>query len=72
MLVLSRRKKQEIVLIVAGRTIHIRIVDVRGKRVRLGVTAPSDVAVQRDEIWNRMHQWRPNNEVCHGPANKVR
>lgn len=48
MLVLSRTKDQSIII---GDNIKITIVDVRGDKVRLGITAPKDVSVHREEIW---------------------
>lgn len=48
MLVLSRTKDQSIII---GDNIKITIVDVRGDKVRLGITAPKDVPVHREEIW---------------------
>jgi len=47
MLVLSRKVDQAIVI--AGK-IRVVVADVRGATVRLGVQAPPDVAVDREEI----------------------
>jgi carbon storage regulator len=47
MLVLSRKSGQEIVI--AG-NIRVRVLEVRGNRVRLGFTAPDDVEIQRAEL----------------------
>lgn len=49
MLVLSRELDQEIV---AG-DIRIRVVRIEGKKVRLGITAPREVPVDRAEIHER-------------------
>ncbi len=48
MLVLSRRKEEEIVL--PGLGITLKVLDVKGKQVRLGVSAPRDVAILRGEL----------------------
>lgn len=48
MLVLSRKKDEVIVI---GDNIVITIVDIRGDKVRLGITAPNDVAVHRQEVY---------------------
>ncbi|MDH7600438.1 MAG: carbon storage regulator CsrA [Sedimentisphaerales bacterium] len=48
MLVLSRTKDQSIII---GDNIKITIVDVRGDKVRLGITAPKDIPVHREEIY---------------------
>jgi len=47
MLVLSRTKDEVIVI---GDDITVRIVDVRGDRVRIGITAPPEVSIVRSEL----------------------
>lgn len=47
MLVLSRKWNEEI--IIAG-NIRVKILEISGNRVRLGVSAPDDVPVLREEI----------------------
>ena len=51
MLVLSRKSGESIVL--PGSDVTITVVRVSGNRVRLGITAPSDVVVHREEIWRQ-------------------
>jgi len=53
MLVLSRKVGEEIVV---GSNIHITVVAVRGENVRIGISAPKDVAVDRQEV----HEKRQN------------
>lgn len=48
MLVLSRKKNENIVI---GDNIKVYIVDVRGDTVRLGVVAPDNVPIHRDEVY---------------------
>ena len=48
MLVLSRQRDESIVI---GDDIIITIVDIRGEKVRLGITAPAHVPVHRKEIY---------------------
>lgn len=48
MLVLSRKKDEDIVI--AEGEIVIRVIDIRGDRVRLGIEAPNDIPVHRREI----------------------
>jgi carbon storage regulator len=48
MLVLSRRPGEEVVI---GNNIRLTVVAVRGNQVRLGVTAPPDVPVLREELF---------------------
>ncbi len=47
MLILSRKVHQEIVI---GNGISITIVAIRGKQVRLGIKAPPQVTIRRDEL----------------------
>lgn len=47
MLVLSRKFGEEIVI---GSDIKIEVIEIRGKKVRLGITAPQQVSVLRAEI----------------------
>lgn len=41
-----------------GDNVEVFIVDIRGDKVRLGINAPSDVAVHRKEIWLRINKER--------------
>lgn len=57
MLVLSRHVGE---IICVGNDIQISIVDIRGDKVRLGITAPKEVSVDRIEI--RQAKERGNEE----------
>jgi len=48
MLVLSRQRDETIMI---GDDIEITVVDIRGDKVRVGITAPSRIAVHRKEVW---------------------
>ena len=48
MLVLSRKKDERIVI---GGNIVITVIEVRGDKVRLGIEAPNDIPVHRQEVW---------------------
>ena len=48
MLVLSRHRDESIMI---GDNIVITIVDIRGDKVRLGIQAPTNVPVHREEIY---------------------
>jgi len=48
MLVLSRKPDESIVMPEAG--IVVTVLSVQGNRVRLGITAPADVTVFREEL----------------------
>jgi carbon storage regulator len=53
MLVLSRCKDESIMV---GERVEITIVDVRGNKVRLGITAPRSVPVHRKEVFDAIHR----------------
>jgi carbon storage regulator len=54
MLVLTRKAGQEIVI---DGGIRITIVAVKGERVRVGVTAPPEVRVDREEVHRQIHEF---------------
>jgi carbon storage regulator len=56
MLVLSRKVGQRIIL---GADIEITVVQIQRQRVRLGVTAPRDVPVNRCELRKRIPKDHP-------------
>lgn len=48
MLILSRKKDESIII---GDNIEISIVDIKGDHVKLGINAPKDVKVYRQEVY---------------------
>ena len=48
MLVLSRTRDETIMI---GDDVQITVVDIRGDKVRLGITAPAEVPVHRKEVY---------------------
>lgn len=59
MLVLSRKANEAIVV---GNNVIITIIDVRGDRVRVGIDAPLDVSVHRQEVHDRICAGEPKSE----------
>jgi len=49
MLVLSRQRDETIMI---GDEVEITVVDIRGDKVRLGITAPARIAVHRKEVYD--------------------
>jgi carbon storage regulator len=49
MLVLSRRVGEVIVI---GGMVRVKVVELRGNKVRLAIDAPREVAVDREEVWD--------------------
>ena len=67
MLVLSRKRDEDIVI---GGTVVIRVVDIRGDKVRLGIEAPAEMPVHRREVWEAIERERRNkDEGFDGPQN---
>lgn len=52
MLVLSRKKNESIVI---DEKIVITVVEIRGDKVRLGIEAPKEVPVHREEVYRAIH-----------------
>jgi carbon storage regulator len=59
MLVLSRQRDETIMI---GDDIEITIVDIRGDKVRLGITAPATIPVHRKEVYEAIQ--RENREAA--------
>jgi len=53
MLVLSRKRDEKIVI---NENIVITVVEIRGDKVRLGIEAPSDVSVHRQEVFEAIRR----------------
>ncbi len=68
MLVLSRYKDQSIYI---GDDIVVTIVDVRGDRIRLGIEAPANVPVHRQEIYEAIQRENAEGTGCREADVKV-
>ncbi|HEY2880915.1 MAG TPA: carbon storage regulator CsrA [Pirellulales bacterium] len=53
MLVLSRQRDESIII---GDNIVVTIVDIRGDKVRLGINAPTEVPVHRQEVYEAIQR----------------
>ena len=51
MLILTRRVGETLMI---GDSVTVTILGVKGNQVRVGITAPKDVAVHREEIYQRI------------------
>ena len=56
MLVLSRKKNESIVI---NNDITVTVVEIRGDKVRLGIVAPKEVPVHRQEVYDAIHAGKP-------------
>ncbi len=54
MLVLTRRKLEQLVITLGDQTVLVRVLEVSRDRVRLGIIAPKEVAVHREEVARRI------------------
>src|SRR5438093_1300440 len=53
MLVLSRQRDETIMI---GDDIEVTVVDIRGDKVRLGITAPKAISVHRKEVYDAIRR----------------
>ena len=60
MLVLSRQRDESIMI---GSDVEITIVDIRGGKVRLGITAPKSIPVHRREVYDAIQREKSEKEA---------
>lgn len=65
MLVLSRKKDEKIII---GDKITIMVIEIRGDKVRLGIDAPKDVTVHREEIYQAIKREQQTQNSTNVPA----
>lgn len=68
MLVLSRSKNESIVI--GDQLIRIVVVDIRGDKVRLGIDAPPDISVHRQEVFDAIQKNGPRNLTIKDRSNE--
>jgi carbon storage regulator len=64
MLVLSRHRDESIII---GDDIVVTIVDIRGDKVRLGIQAPTEIPVHRQEVYEAIQRER----AAHNPGDQA-
>lgn len=60
MLILTRRVGETLMI---GDDVSVTVLGVKGNQVRIGVNAPRDVGVHREEIYDRIQNETPIKEV---------
>jgi len=58
MLILTRRVGESLMI---GDEVNVTVLGIRGNQVRIGVNAPKDVAVHREEIYDRIQDEKTDN-----------
>ncbi|MEH6625131.1 MAG: carbon storage regulator CsrA [Motiliproteus sp.] len=59
MLILTRRVGETLMV---GDDVTVTVLGVKGNQVRIGVNAPKEVSVHREEIYQRIQKEKENNE----------
>lgn len=59
MIVITRQKDESIMI---GDKVEISIIDVRGDKVRLGISCPRSISIHRKEIWEAMQREKKKKE----------
>ena len=65
MLILTRRIGETLMV---GDDVTITVLGVKGNQVRIGVNAPKDVAVHREEIYERIQSEKGGNDTENEPS----
>ncbi len=59
MLILTRRMGETLII---GDDVNVTVLGIKGNQVRLGINAPKDVSVHREEIYLRIQQERTGDD----------
>lgn len=68
MLILTRRVGETVMI---GNEVTVTVLGVKGNQVRIGVNAPKDVPVHREEIFERIKREQDQDSGVRAPAAKI-
>ena len=68
MMVMSRQRDESIMI---GDNVEVVIIDVRGDKVRLGITAPKSIPVHRREIYDAIQREKSHAKECRSQPRDV-
>lgn len=68
MLILTRRVGETLMV---GDDVTVTVLGVKGNQVRIGVNAPKDVAVHREEIYDRIRKENEGGEASKAPTDNT-
>jgi len=68
MLILTRRVGETVMI---GNEVTVTVLGVKGNQVRIGVNAPKDVAVHREEIYERIKREEDHDSRSSAPVAKI-
>lgn len=60
MLILTRRISESVII---GDNVKITVLGIKGNQVRLGIDAPKEISVHREEIYERIQQEKTGGNV---------
>ena len=69
MLILTRRLGETLTI---GDNVTVTVLDVRGTQVRLGIDAPPDVAVHREEIYQKIQREKAAGTYVGRPSSEAK
>jgi carbon storage regulator len=68
MLILTRRVGETVMI---GNEVTVTVLGVKGNQVRIGVNAPKDVAVHREEIYERIKREEEQDSGSRAPVARI-